>query len=307
MSRKLTTREWVERAKTVHGSLYDYSKVVYESIDKKVEIVCKKHGSFFQTPSKHTGKTRRGCPKCNGGVNITTEDFISKATKVHEGVYDYSLVEYKNTGTKVKILCKIHGVFKQTPSNHLHGYGCKKCAIIHNKDRQIHNTEDFKNAVYAKYGIEVYTYDKSVYDGKKSPITVTCKFCNKDVHFSQAESAYRKAKTTSCECRSDWVYGGFKPYLPAILYYVKVEHNGTTAYKIGVTNKTVEKRYAGVDISKITVLKVRDFIEGVDAYKAEQEILKKFGVYRLRGVVLLESHGNTELFDRDVLELDKGL
>ena len=45
--------------------------------------------------------------------------FISKATKLHRGKYDYSLVEYTRAKDKVKIICSRHGIFEQQPHNHL--------------------------------------------------------------------------------------------------------------------------------------------------------------------------------------------
>lgn len=49
----------------VHGSTYDYSKVEYvNAANTKVEIVCKKHGSFLQRPNHHL--SGKGCPKCQG-------------------------------------------------------------------------------------------------------------------------------------------------------------------------------------------------------------------------------------------------
>ena len=48
-----------------------------------------------------------------------TEIFIQKAKSVHGNKYDYSLVEYVNSATKIKIICPIHGIFEQTPNNHL--------------------------------------------------------------------------------------------------------------------------------------------------------------------------------------------
>ena len=41
--------------------------------------------------------------------------------------YDYSLVDYTDSKTKVKIICPKHGVFEQIPSGHLNGRGCSKC------------------------------------------------------------------------------------------------------------------------------------------------------------------------------------
>lgn len=45
---------------------------------------------------------------------LTTEEFIEKAKKVHGDKYDYSLVEYKDSRVKVKIICPKHGVFIHT-------------------------------------------------------------------------------------------------------------------------------------------------------------------------------------------------
>jgi hypothetical protein len=33
--------------------------------------------------------------------------------------YDYSLVEYNGSKVKVKIICKVHGIFEQSPNNHI--------------------------------------------------------------------------------------------------------------------------------------------------------------------------------------------
>lgn len=60
---------------------------------------------------------------------LTTYDFINKANKIHHNVYDYSLVDYVNTNTKVKIICNIHGVFEQRPCSHIkQKHGCPYCA-----------------------------------------------------------------------------------------------------------------------------------------------------------------------------------
>lgn len=61
---------------------------------------------------------------------LTTETFIEKARKIHGDKYDYSRTVYNgNNVTKVKIICKKHGEFEQTPLQHLHGHGCQKCGL----------------------------------------------------------------------------------------------------------------------------------------------------------------------------------
>lgn len=47
----------------VHGNKYDYSKVVYKDYSSKIEIICPKHGSFWQSTNAHS--TGHGCPQCN--------------------------------------------------------------------------------------------------------------------------------------------------------------------------------------------------------------------------------------------------
>lgn len=62
MGKRLTTKEFIEKAKKVHGDKYDYSKVEYVNSDTKVCIICPKHGEFWQRAVDHT--IGRGCSKC---------------------------------------------------------------------------------------------------------------------------------------------------------------------------------------------------------------------------------------------------
>ena len=54
--------------------------------------------------------------------------FEQKANEKHDCKYNYSLVIYKNSKTKVKIICPEHGIFLQKPNDHLSGYGCLECS-----------------------------------------------------------------------------------------------------------------------------------------------------------------------------------
>ena len=58
-------------------------------------------------------------------IKKTTEQFIKEAKLIHGDEYDYSLVEYINNSTKVKIKCNSCGnIFEQRPHDHLKGCGC---------------------------------------------------------------------------------------------------------------------------------------------------------------------------------------
>ena len=71
---KSNTTEFIRKAKEIHGDKYDYSKVVYVNSKTKTEIICIKHGSFFQNPMDHLQGC--GCPKC-GNVSSSGENDIN--------------------------------------------------------------------------------------------------------------------------------------------------------------------------------------------------------------------------------------
>ena len=127
MPKKVTTKDFINRANKIHNNKYNYTKVDYNNSKTKIKIICKVHGIFEQRPDIHL--SNKGCPKCANNKKATTiKDFINKANKVHDNKYDYSLVDYKNNKIKIIIICPTHGEFYQNPNDHLQGRGCPKCA-----------------------------------------------------------------------------------------------------------------------------------------------------------------------------------
>ena len=124
--KKLTIQEFINKAKIVHGDKYDYSLVEYLNSRTKVKIICPEHGIFEQKVNNHVNQ-RNGCPKCSGKHSYNNQEFINKAKLIHGDKYDYSLVDYKNNYTKIKIICSEHGIFEQKPNSHLSKYGCPYC------------------------------------------------------------------------------------------------------------------------------------------------------------------------------------
>lgn len=157
-----STEIFKEKAICYHEDRYDYSKVVYVNDNTKVIIICKKHGEFLQKPCKHW--KGQGCKKCQfENLRYTKEIFIEKAIILHDNKYDYSKVEYVNLRNKIKITCKIHGVFLQNPTSHLRGTGCRNCAYTSKfieKALKVHNNK--------------YDYSKVNYTGSKNKITIIC-------------------------------------------------------------------------------------------------------------------------------------
>lgn len=170
MEISMTTIDFIEKAKIVHGDIYDYSKFEYFNCYKRGIIICKKHGEFIQIPRSHL--KGHGCAKCSY-VNLskkntsTAEEFIEKAIKIHGDNYKYSNLTYVNYTTPVNILCKTHGIFKLRPYYHLNGNGCPNC-------KYVNKTEEFIEKATKKYG-DTYEYTDVDYVNSKTHVNILCK------------------------------------------------------------------------------------------------------------------------------------
>ena len=131
---KLTTEEFIAKAKAVHGDRYDYSRVDYTGNKAKVCIICRIHGEFWQEARMHLSGC--GCPICSGRKKMRTIDFVKRAQTVHGNKYDYSKAEYKGNTEKVCVICPEHGEFWQHAGNHMKGVGCPKCGFIISSSKQ---------------------------------------------------------------------------------------------------------------------------------------------------------------------------
>lgn len=177
MSRRLTQLEFIQKAKEIHNDKYDYSKTIYISRNDKIVIRCKKHGYFEQLATVHLMGC--GCQKCsfkNSGKSqkFDLNIFIKKAKEIHGDKYDYSKSVYINSQTKLIIICKIHGEFKQIPNSHIIGRGCKRCGCVEvMKDKKLTTDQFIKRA--SQLHTSKYDYSKTNYTGWDDKITITCK------------------------------------------------------------------------------------------------------------------------------------
>jgi len=166
MAKKLTTETFIEKARAVHGDLYDYSKVVYVNTYTKVIIIDPEFGKFEQTPSNHlqgNGNSKRsGCEK------ISQEVFLKKSRETHGDTYDYSKSFYKNNITKIKIIDPIFGEFYQLPTRHMNGSGHPK-----RKNKKNLSKGEISKKIYDKHGNK-YTYYKKTWGDQLSKILIEC-------------------------------------------------------------------------------------------------------------------------------------
>jgi hypothetical protein len=232
----LNTKEDLIRAfKKVHGNRFDYSKVKYKSNqNEKVIIGCEHHGYFTQAINGHL---QYGCFKCasiyrgkNNPKRLSTAEWIKKAKAKHGNTYSYQLVKYTNSKSKVKIICKKHGVWKVDPYSHLIGSGCNKCADIKRAAVRRKPFDKFLKQAYKVHG-KRYTYNKTIYLGANKSIIITCSV-HGDFETTPWNHIGLKCGCTSCNTGSSIVELSYLDF--------KSIHQKYRQYKVPNTNYKVD-------------------------------------------------------------------
>lgn len=190
--RKLTTKEFIERATKVHDGKYDYSKVEYINGTTPIVITCPIHGDFKQKPTKHL--VGHGCLECKKDSisrywRKPQTKFIQESNTIHKNKYNYSNVEYKGTHVHVGIICPKHGLFHQTPHAHLECQGCPICGI----DKQRICKHNYRNN-------DIIYSSKDIAYSRWSAIMQRCYFSDNQNY-------------ANCEISEEWLtYSNFKKW-----------------------------------------------------------------------------------------------
>lgn len=126
----------VRKGDTIVGRFGNPVKVVRTG--DTFDLDCPDHGLF--TVSKN--RVGKKCPKCPRKAN--GKNFVAKAKQKFGDMYDYTKVKYKDSKTKVVIVCKVHGPFTQEPRIHLTGKGCLECGRLNQAKLLSFTEEDIK-------------------------------------------------------------------------------------------------------------------------------------------------------------------
>ena len=120
-----------------HSNLL-FNNSVFKGMREHVFVECKEHGSFRTSPELLINRNS-GCVKCYNKYekpkvkNKGIDKFVDEANLRFDSKFDYSETVYKNTMTKVKIICPEHGAFFQTPNEHLQStHACPACYSVYN-------------------------------------------------------------------------------------------------------------------------------------------------------------------------------
>lgn len=219
---RYTTEYFIERARDIHKDQYCYDNVIYNGVYTKVEIICKSHGLFLQSPKKHL--IGQGCKKCNVSKKNNLS-FVEKANNKHNSFYNYSLIKSEpKSRDEIDIICPLHGIFSQVVKNHLAGSGCSSCGITKNSMKRLKTTSEFINDAKIIHGD---LYDYSLVDYYSSFVNVDI-LCKEHGLYKQKPSDH----LSGCGCPS-CTKSGYKSNQRGFLY---IQHINNEIYKVGITN-----------------------------------------------------------------------
>ena len=318
MVKKLSQQDFIKRAKSVHGSSYDYSMSKYSGVDNKIDIICPKHGLFQQRAMRHL--RGGGCKQCAIDINAnskrnSSEKIINEFRKMHGEKFDYSNVKYINIDTKVEIKCIKHNhKFYVTPYKHKvnKGGGCKDCVNENARKRYIKSLEEFKKDARSVHG-DKYDYSAVEYKGARVDVLIGCSNENHGFFF-QTPNHHINSKEGCPACAHEVRNLGFTIdeisrnglEIDGTLYVIHAYNDNESFYKIGITTKTTDWRFRGksdmpYDYEIITELKI-----GLRAaYEHEQYVLKELAKYKY--IPKIYFPGKDEVLSVNPLEYDERL
>ena len=195
-SKLITQESFIQRAMAKWGNRFDYTKTKYIDSKTKVEITCNQcHNVIFKAPYEFLNK-KDECPHCAGNYKRTTAQFIKECQSVHGNKYNYLRTVYKNTETKIEVICnKCRLSFFVIPNEHIKKFAkCPHCTrsdqiaknIVSNSNKQKRKIERkiqkqiakqklFINKAILKHGNK-YDYSNTILN-RNNKVKIYCNTC----------------------------------------------------------------------------------------------------------------------------------
>lgn len=225
--KKLSTEEFIAKAKEVHGNKYDYSKTIYKNKRNKIIVICPIHGEFEIIAHNH--KRGQGCPQCGKecAKNCRKGDyksFLERANKKFGDKYSYPYIneEYENIKSSITIKCNNCGnIIKRRADYHISTEdGLCKCKeprkevkivkdsnkINRNKIKGLLAYSNNKKMTWNKFIIKAkekygdsFSYNKDSFVNGNTRIEMQCNVCGHK--FNRTPSSHINPKVfSSCGC-----------------------------------------------------------------------------------------------------------
>lgn len=213
-------------------------------------------------------------------IERKTELQVQKFMARHGEKYDYSEFVYTDSKTLQSVKCKIHGIFKVSPGNHMKGQGCPSCQVHGVKP----DTQELFIAKQRQVHGDTYDYQGSIYSRSKTKITIICR---KHGPFSITPANHINLGHGCPQCQQ-----GAKSIF---LYLLKCNNTGLT--KIGVTNN-LKQRILNIG-GNLSILGVYNL--GNQQIIRERELHKRYSVENKYNPRV--NNGNTEFFDLSATQI----
>lgn len=193
--KKKSFEVFYSEVKYKHGEKYTVNKGDFKGLQENVLVTCKKHGLF--SIKAYNLLRAIGCKACAKESEKqkkikNTNTFIQESIEIHGVFYIYP-DEYMGANKKINIECPIHGIFSQTPSNHIRGRGCPKCGDIKTREKTKNTLEYFKHICNETHNY-YYSYSKiKKYTNNKQHVEILC-----PKHGSFKQLAYIHMRGSGC-------------------------------------------------------------------------------------------------------------
>lgn len=240
--------------------------VIKQLENNQYEITCDIH-SVSKISDKYYLKRNSFCSTCRREekLKILESNFKNKCSELHNNKYDYSRVKYVKNTIPVIIKCLVHDVeFTQMPAEHLSGKtGCRQCVRSKQPQTKLKDVNLFIKQAKEIHG-DQFDYSEVDYKGTHRHVMIKCK--KHDSIFLQAPSHHLYGKNGCQLCKNKghkWSRNDFvNKYenTPCLFYIIKCIDGDEEFYKLGITGKTLNKRYNNYNLpyDYITILEYTD-------------------------------------------------
>ena len=159
--------QWLMEFNLKHKGKYDYSKANFLTSSIPIEIICPKHGSFFQKPSNH--RNGSGCPQCYQDKQWNEDKLRTEIFIRYGNIYNLDKFVVGHNSEKMIIGCNLCNKdfyisretltkFRENLCPHCKRLDTKKCIELANKK---HNYK--------------YDYSKYIFNGSMKKSIIICK------------------------------------------------------------------------------------------------------------------------------------
>lgn len=237
-------------------------------------------------------------------MRLTTEKFIEKA-KIIRPEYDYSLVDYINTKSKVTIICQNKHNFNIRPNNLLNGQECERCAVAKRSKKRALTKEDFIQKSNNAHNYR-YTYDKTEYVNWKTKVIITC-----PIHgdFPQTPHSHSIRKSGCPKCchkptysRTEWIDMCNSKNCNPLVYIIRCFNENEEFIKIGITSNTISYRFKQKTAMPYSYEIIKEIKGSPDfVFDEEHRLHKLYKNHQYKPLIYFS--GETECFNKDILNI----